>query len=131
MKNIFNVALLGFALSLISCTESGERTIGLPEEFKAIKSLELAGAPILGQPTLITGKKAEVRSEKHGLAYPTLFDWNKDGKRDLLVGEFETGETGSNIKVYLNNGSDSKPKYSGEYTYATDIKGDTITAYYW
>ncbi len=131
MNRLCIAPLLALSLTVFSCGDSGVRTVGLPTEFKEIKSLELAGAPILGKPTLITGTKAEIRSDKHGLAYPTLFDWNKDGKDDLLVGEFETGETGSYVKVYTNKGSNSKPKFSGEFEYATDIKGDTITAYYW
>ena len=57
-----------------------------------------------------------VLTEKHGLAAPALWDFNGDGKRDLLVGEFETnsskfpmGADGSTVRVYLNVGTDSEP----------------------
>lgn len=63
--------------------------------------------------------------------YTAFFDWNKDSKKDLLLGEFETGKTGSNIKVYLNEGDDKKPHFTGEYFYATDSNGDTITNHQW
>ncbi len=105
-------------------------TKGLPI-LKPIINNTIDGAPILGNPIIITGTKQEIRTEKHGLFYPAIFDWNGDGKQDLLAGEFETGETGSNIKVYLNIGTNNSPNYSGEYFYATDINGDTITTHQW
>ena len=42
-----------------------------------------------------------------GHAAPLVFDWNKDGKRDLLVGQFGSGK----LRIYLNTGSDIQPKY--------------------
>ncbi len=107
-----------------------QKTTNFPE-LKKIQNAEIPGAVELSQPKFITGTKQEIRTEKHGLIYPAFYDWNKDGKQDLLLGEFETGKTGSNIKVYLNKGSKKRPKYSGEYFYATDVKGDTITNYQW
>jgi len=106
------------------------RSTGLPK-FGTITNTDIPGAPLLGQPVLITGTEREIRTEKHGLAYPAFYDWNHDGKTDLLLGEFETGQTGSDIKVYLNEGTNDKPKYSGRYFYATDVKGDTMTSYQW
>lgn len=100
-------------------------------KLKELKMTEIPGAPVLSQPEWLNGTKNEIRVEKHGLIYPAFFDWNRDGKKDLLLGEFETGDTGSNIKVYINKGSDKKPKYTGEYFYATDINGDTITNHQW
>ena len=103
---------------------------GMPT-FPPITNTDIPGAPLLGQPMLITGMEREIRTEKHGLAYPAFYDWNHDGKTDLLLGEFETGQTGSDIKVYLNTGTNEQPRYSGKYFYATDVKGDTMTAYQW
>ncbi|AYB31972.1 FG-GAP repeat domain-containing protein [Chryseolinea soli] len=100
-------------------------------KFPQVSNVDIAGAPILSQPALIVGKEKEIRTEKHGLAYPAFYDWNRDGKMDLLLGEFETGQTGSYIKVYLNTGSNNAPAYSGKYFYARDVKGDTLTAYQW
>lgn len=100
-------------------------------QFPKIVNADIPGAPVLGQPLHIQGKTEEIVIGKHGLAFPTMYDWNKDGKLDLLVGEFETGEKDSFIRIFLNEGSNSAPRYSGEYEYAKDTKGDTITAYYW
>lgn len=104
------------------------KSTGFPK-FPVITNTVIAGAPVLQQPKHINGTEQEIRTEKHGLAYPAFYDWNGDGKTDLLVGEFETGA--SNIKVYLNTGTAKKPKYSGKYFYATDVHGDTISAYQW
>ena len=102
----------------------------LPEVIK-IKNTLIPGAPILDSAILIKGTIQEIRTEKHGLVYPAFYDWNKDGKTDLLLGEFETGQTGSNIKIYLNCGTNKKPEYTGKYFYATDINKDTITSHQW
>ena len=105
-------------------------TTGFPK-FPPITNTDIPGAPLLGQPMLITGTEREIRTEKHGLAYPAFYDWNHDGKIDLLLGEFETGHTGSDIKVFLNTGTNEHPSYTGKYFYATDVKGDTMTSYQW
>jgi hypothetical protein len=73
----------------------------------------------------------EIRTCKHGLCYPALYDWNHDGKLDLLLGEFSTGNKESNVRVYLNEGTKKKPQFSGKYFYARDIKGDTIVNNQW
>ena len=100
-------------------------------KMKQIVNTNIPGAPILSQPQRVDGLLQEIRTEEHGLAYPTLYDWNHDGRRDLLVGDFVTGKTGSFIKVYLNSGTDKLPKFTGKYFWATDVKGDTITNYQW
>lgn len=100
-------------------------------KFPKFTMADIPGAPLLGNPLRIQGKSDEIVIDKHGLAYPSIYDWNKDGKLDLLVGEFETGETGSYIRIFLNEGSNEAPRYSGKYEYAKNINGDTITAYYW
>lgn len=109
---------------------NGKRTTNFPT-FKKLVFTPIRGGNILSQPERIDGTKYEIRTEKHGLGYPALFDWDGDGKLDLLMGEFETGEKESNIKVYLNKGTDKKPKYTGEWFYATDINGDTLTCHQW
>ncbi len=59
-----------------------------------------------------------------GHASPYVYDFNGDGKRDLLVGEFGSGtyrgETTSDsslanarLRVYLNKGSNASPRYDG------------------
>lgn len=114
----------------IDYSMNGERTTRFPV-FKKLVSTPIPGGNILGQPVRIDGSRYEIRTEKHGLCYPVLFDWNRDGKVDLLMGEFETGEKGSNIKVFLNKGTNRKPRFTGEWFYATDINGDTLTCHQW
>ena len=109
-------------------TQLEVRTTNLPD-IKELHYPTIDGAPVLKQPVRIDGSRREIRTEEHGLAYPTLFDWNRDGKPDLLVGEFLTGQ--SRIKVYLNTGSAKKPKFTGEWFYATDVNGDVISNYQW
>lgn len=104
------------------------RTTNFPE-MKELYYSPIPGAPVLSGPVRVDGTLREIRTEEHGLAYPTLFDWNRDGKPDLLVGEFLTGQ--SRIKVYLNVGTKKKPKFTGEWFYATDVNGDVISNYQW
>ena len=92
---------------------------------------KIAGAPILSQPIHIQGAINEIITEKHGYAYPALYDWNRDGKKDLLIGEFQTGKKGSYLQVHLNIGTNKKPKYTGKFEYAKDIEGNIITENYW
>ena len=133
MKFCTSLIVVLFCSSIVFAQNPEEdkiKTTNFPK-IKELVSTNIPGAISLSQPQLITGAKQEIRTEKHGLVYPAFYDWNNDGKKDLLLGEFETGETDSNIKVYLNNGSNKKPKYTGEYFYATDVKGDKIANYQW
>ena len=77
---------------------------------------------------LLTGDKPIDVTTGH--AAPYVYDFNGDGKRDLLVGEFGSGtyrgETTSKsslanarLRVYLNKGSNASPRYDGfEYLQA-------------
>ena len=79
-----------------------------------------------------------VLTEKHGLAAPALWDWDGDGRRDLLVGEFETnssdfpmGADGSTIRVYLNVGTESDPRFTEEFEWARDTEGTIMEVPQW
>jgi len=43
------------------------------------------------------------------MSAPTVLDWNNDGKKDLVVGQFTQGY----IWLFLNQGTDSAPAFSG------------------
>jgi hypothetical protein len=43
---------------------------------------------------------------------PSAVDWNGDGKKDLIVGQFEGGK----IRLYLNQGTDNAPVFK-DFTY--------------
>lgn len=141
MKILFRTILI-CSLSLLSMisakaqfpkenpAEDAVRTTHFPV-LKHLVMTSIPGAPLLSQPIHIDGKAQEIRTVKHGLCYPALYDWNHDGVLDLLLGDFSTGYKESNIKVYLNEGSKKKPKFSGRYFYAKDVKGDTIANHQW
>ncbi len=42
-----------------------------------------------------------------GHLVPCVTDWNSDGKKDLIVGQFSGGK----IRLYLNQGTDSQPVF--------------------
>lgn len=47
-----------------------------------------------------------------GHLVPCAMDWNGDGKRDLIVGQFSKGK----IRLYLNHGTDDSPVFK-EYSF--------------
>ena len=59
-----------------------------------------------------------------GYSAPTVVDWDRDGKKDLLVGQFNQG----NIRFYRNVGTDASPAFNG-FTYLTS-GGSAITTSY-
>ena len=44
-----------------------------------------------------------------GHLVPNVADWNGDGKKDLIVGQF----SGGIISLYLNQGTNDKPLFKG------------------
>ncbi len=62
-------------------------------------------------PVLAEGYKIEAAGEaidiQVGHLVPCVADWNGDGLKDLIVGQF----TGGKIRLYLNKGSDSEPVF--------------------
>ena len=106
--------------------------------FPEILDAGIPGTPKLGPPVLIQGDTKPILTEKHGLAAPALWDWNGDGRRDLLVGEFETnsedfpmGADGSTIRVYLNVGTDADPEFTDEFEWARDTEGTILEVPQW
>lgn len=107
--------------------------------FPEIVGADIEGAPDLESPILVMGGKLPVKTEKHGLAAPALFDWDGDGKRDLLVGEFETnsgesfpmGKDGSTLRVYKNVGTDNDPIFSEDFEWARDTEGTIMEVEQW
>ena len=86
MKNSKNIVIT--ALMLLACL-TGFAQQG-SEDFPELKFAEINGAPKLSTPFLVMGSTNPVMGEKHGLSAPALWDWNGDGLKDLLIGEFET-----------------------------------------
>jgi hypothetical protein len=61
------------------------------------------------------GKNIDVRV---GHLVPAVMDWNGDGKKDLIVGQF----SGGRISVYLNKGSDKAPVFKDFSLLRADTK---------
>jgi len=89
--------LTALALSLVAATPAFAQELGKPVR------LEAGGKPI----------DTEV-----GHATPALYDWDGDGKRDLLVGQFGGGK----MKIFKNTGSDGKPTFAAEEWFMADGK---------
>ena len=126
------ILLFATALTLAGQLVADEKS------FPEILDAGIPGTPKLGQPILVTGATKPILTEKHGLAAPALWDWDGDGKRDLLVGEFETnssdfpmGADGSTIRVYLNVGTDADPKFTDEFEWARDTEGTIMEVPQW
>ena len=51
-----------------------------------------------------------------GYAAPFVGDFDLDGRRDLLVGQFREGK----MRIFLNQGSNETPKFGAEYVWFQD-----------
>ena len=55
---------------------------------------------------------------------PAMYDWNQDGAKDLVLGQFDYGK----IRLYLNLGSDTAPDFNG-YTFFQSCGVDITLPY--
>jgi hypothetical protein len=65
----------------------------------------------LAAPVLVLDGKEPIDVDV-GHATPYVVDWDGDGKKDLLVGQFGDGK----LRIYLNKGTDAQPKFD-RFTY--------------
>lgn len=93
--------------------------------FKELDQTYIKGAPRLTQPILIKAGDNYMKVQKFGHAAPALYDWDGDGKLDLLVGEFGSMKK-ANVVVFKNIGTNKKPVYSSETLYAKDKSGNPL-----
>jgi len=72
-----------------------------------------SSAPVFPQPAKYANVRVPVGGKQWGnLFAPCVYDWNKDGKPDLLIGE---GSYSANaVFVLLNQSSGSEPKYTDD-----------------
>lgn len=142
---LFRVLLFSCVFAFLGCGQAPdeqqpEQSITMGEmKFPEIVGAAIPGAPKLHAPMLVMAGDAPVLTEKHGLAAPALWDWDGDGVRDLLVGEFETNsselfpmaEDGSTIRVYRNIGTDDNPQFTDEFEWARDTEGTVMEVPQW
>ena len=81
--------------------------------------LMMAAAPIAAETPRFMGPEqildAGVPIDVDYYGAPLMFDWDRDGAKDLIIGQF----TGGYIRYYRNIGPDYAPEFSGfEYFYA-------------
>ena len=78
-----------------------------------LASLMILAAPAGGEstelrppvPVLVDGKPLDVGREGHSA--PFVGDFDGDGKRDLLVGQYYEGR----LRVYRNHGDNGRPRF--------------------
>src|SRR5688500_5160875 len=83
----------------------------------------LAGGDIFETPTR-TQAGGEYIDTDVGHAAPYLYDWNGDGVRDLLVGQFGEGK----LRIYINGGSNDEPAYQTVEWFKTGDVFGTVPA---
>lgn len=129
--------LLAIGLMAATMTMAQDNSKRGPLDFPELEFANIPGAPKLKKPFLVMGSTGPVMAEKHGLSAPALWDWDNDGKRDLLIGEFETtspgnnAENGSTVRVYINVGEDNHPKFTDDWYYARDNNGRPLEVDQW
>lgn len=67
--------------------------------------------PVLAKPFKVTAGGEPIAVDV-GHAAPLFYDFDKDGKKDLIVGEFGGGRA----RIYLNQGAKGKPSFK-DFTY--------------
>jgi hypothetical protein len=90
---------------------AGRSAAGPTFSLRAFERLEdrlLLRAPCLVPGVSLQNGSAPLTVEG-GYSTPTVADWNGDGKKDLIVGQYNYG----NIWVFLNQGTDSSPVFNG------------------
>ncbi|OFY43275.1 MAG: hypothetical protein A2X18_13115 [Bacteroidetes bacterium GWF2_40_14] len=124
-KNVFLIGLFYFFLTMLFAQDekTSLKNQGL-NDFPKLLQPDISGAPKLSDPQLLMGKTGPLISEGMGWAAPAVYDWNGDGKKDLLIGEFGSGlenkerAVGNFVRVYQNIGTDKDPKFSDYFEYA-------------
>jgi hypothetical protein len=88
----------------------------------SVTCLIFAQAPRFNGPFIIYDSGVQIDVGYYGS--PCVYDWNGDGKKDLILGQFDYGY----IRFYSNVGTDPNPQFSGyEFLYAS---GSQITLPY-
>lgn len=115
---LLSVAICYMILSMSAYSQSFD--------FKTLEFNNIKNAPKFEQPKFLLNANGDpIRVDKLGHAAPLFFDWDGDGKKDLLVGEFGSGKN-SNLMVFKNIDKKRKPKFASEGFYAKDVKGEKL-----
>lgn len=72
-----------------------------------------------------SGDRAIDVTDGKGIAAPFFADFDGDGRRDLLLGQFQPAK----IRIYKNHGTDTAPKFEGFQWLKGDREIITIWSY--
>jgi len=75
--------------------------------FILIVTISLAQTPVFDDPVPIEANGTPINVGTGGNASPFVIDWNRDGKQDLLLGQF----SGGRVRFYENIGSHYDPVF--------------------
>jgi len=67
----------------------------------------LAAIPRFAEPVLVNDNGTPIDVGYYGA--PQMFDWDRDGKKDLVVGQFTSGM----VRFYPNVGENADPEFNG------------------
>ncbi len=116
-KAVLFVLLLVGSVALVGCRKRAPEPDG--GQAKARREVEVKESErevLVESSTFEMGFKVEAGGKvidvEVGHLVPDVVDWNNDGKKDLVVGQFKPG----GIQLYLNEGTDAKPVF-GEGTF--------------
>ncbi len=125
MKRILTIlAGLLFCAQLLAQSPSQDKFYKAgPNAYPEIINASISGAPKLRKPILIMGNGQPVVAKGLGIAAPAFYDWDGDGKKDLLIGEFGSGAehghvVGHFLRVYRNVGNHANPQFTNTFDYA-------------
>ncbi|MCP4713377.1 MAG: hypothetical protein GY869_32510 [Planctomycetes bacterium] len=116
MRHIFIVILLIIIAAGLCCKKEDPAPAATPTPVEVIPEPPVAKSYLI--PKLQPARKIMVGEFELCLgqtASPEVFDWDKDGKKDLIVGTFEYGK----LMFFSNMGTDEDPVFEwGEYLQA-------------
>lgn len=114
---------------LNSNAQAAHKSPGAPPHlFPELEFTNIAGAPKLSTPMLLTGITGPLKTTGMGWAAPLVYDYDGDGLDDIIAGEFGTGmETGSYVghmlRVWRNIGTAAQPAYHGSSNFVRTVRG--------
>ncbi len=117
MNRVYKTAMCMLTVILVLMIISGcKKKESAPESDSARTERDVTDRIVAGEPRLREGIKIKAAGKvidiEIGHLVPCVTDWNSDGKKDLIVGQFKNGA----IRLYLNEGTDTEPVF-GDYSF--------------
>jgi hypothetical protein len=79
-------------------------------------------AVVRGQGAFFVESAVDLGMDVGSWSAPTTADWDNDGRKDLIVGQYSLGK----VRLYMNEGTDRAPLFGG-FTYIKSHGGDIST----